>query len=128
MLERACAQAGFAPRVDFEAAAPAVLVRLAARGLGVAVVPSGAESGAGPRADVDAGPASGTATGAGTGTATGLGSSSTGTGTGLCALRITEPRLTGRVALAWRTDGPPGPAAHTLLGRLRAQAPGRPAP
>ncbi|WP_326749118.1 LysR family transcriptional regulator [Streptomyces virginiae] len=132
VLERACAQAGFAPRVDFEAAAPAVLVRLAARGLGVAVVPSGAESGAGPRADVDAGPASGTATGAGTGTATGLGSSSTGTGTGtgtgLCALRITEPRLTGRVALAWRTDGPPGPAAHTLLGRLRAQAPGRPAP
>ncbi|MFD8894287.1 LysR substrate-binding domain-containing protein [Streptomyces sp. NPDC059566] len=41
VLERACAQAGFAPRVDFEAAAPAVLVRLAARGLGVAVCPPG---------------------------------------------------------------------------------------
>ncbi|MER6315237.1 LysR family transcriptional regulator substrate-binding protein [Streptomyces sp. NPDC001581] len=99
MLERACAEAGFAPRVEFEAAAPAVLVRLAARGLGVAVVPSGAESGAGSR---DAG--------------------------GLCALRITEPALNGRVAVAWRTGGPAGPAARGLLGRLRAEAPGRPAP
>ncbi|MFE9932019.1 LysR family transcriptional regulator [Streptomyces sp. NPDC005533] len=99
VLERACAEAGFAPRVEFEAAAPVVLVRLAARGLGVAVVPSGAESGAGPRA-----------------------------GAGLCALPITEPALNGRVALAWRTAGPAGPAARALLGRLRAQAPGRPAP
>lgn len=112
VLERACAQAGFAPRVDFEAAAPAVLVRLAARGLGVAVVPSGAESGAG------AGARSGDG-----GSGSGVGDSG-----GLRALRITEPGLSGRVALAWRTDGPPGPAARKLLARLRSGAPGRPAP
>ncbi|MEV7180053.1 LysR substrate-binding domain-containing protein [Kitasatospora sp. NPDC093679] len=38
-LERACTQAGFRPRIAFEAAAPHVLARLAARGLGVAVLP-----------------------------------------------------------------------------------------
>ncbi|MEV7523408.1 LysR substrate-binding domain-containing protein [Streptomyces sp. NPDC091371] len=86
VLDRACARAGFAPRVDFEAASPAVLVRLAARGLGVAVVPAGAA----PEAD-----------------------------SGLRALRITEPELTGRVALAWRTTGPPAPAALRLLSLLR---------
>ncbi|GAA3066011.1 hypothetical protein GCM10020254_06860 [Streptomyces goshikiensis] len=42
-LERACAQAGFRPHVAFEAAAPDVLARLAARGLGVAVLPLGEE-------------------------------------------------------------------------------------
>ncbi|AYV31956.1 LysR family transcriptional regulator [Streptomyces sp. CJ_13] len=40
-LERACAQAGFRPHVAFEAAAPHVLAQLAARGLGVAVLPLG---------------------------------------------------------------------------------------
>ncbi|MFH8787047.1 LysR family transcriptional regulator [Streptomyces roseoverticillatus] len=40
-LERGCAQAGFRPRVAFEAAAPHVLSRLAARGLGIAVLPAG---------------------------------------------------------------------------------------
>ncbi|AKN72710.1 LysR family transcriptional regulator [Streptomyces sp. PBH53] len=40
-LERGCAQAGFRPRVAFEAAAPHVLSQLAARGLGVAVLPAG---------------------------------------------------------------------------------------
>ncbi|WP_051833181.1 LysR family transcriptional regulator [Streptomyces katrae] len=88
VLERACAEAGFAPRVDFEAAAPGVLVRLAARGLGVAVVPAGAESGA---------------------------------SRGLVALRITEPALHGRVALAWPADGPSGPAARKLLEQLRTR-------
>ncbi|MGI5445885.1 LysR family transcriptional regulator [Streptomyces sp. CA-243310] len=87
VLERACTEAGFAPRVDFEAAAPPVLVRLAARGLGAAVVPAGAEAGV---AD------------------------------DLVALRIVEPALSGRVALAWRTGVPPGPAAAHLLARLRA--------
>ncbi|MFB6565307.1 LysR family transcriptional regulator [Streptomyces sp. NPDC056400] len=121
VLERACAQAGFAPRVDFEAAAPAVLVRLAARGLGVAVVPSGAESAAGPRADVDTGTdPSGSGNGNGSGSGSGSGR--------LCALRITEPELTGTVALAWRADGPSGPAARKLLERLRSGAPRRPAP
>lgn len=40
VLERVCAQAGFRPRVAFEAAAPPLLAQLAARGLGVAVVPA----------------------------------------------------------------------------------------
>ncbi|MFI8852619.1 LysR family transcriptional regulator [Streptomyces sp. NPDC053499] len=40
VLERACAQAGFRPRVAFEAAAPPLLARLAARGLGAAVIPA----------------------------------------------------------------------------------------
>ncbi|MGK8504937.1 LysR family transcriptional regulator [Nocardia asiatica] len=39
VFERACAAAGFEPAVAYEAAAPALLLRLAARGLGVAVVP-----------------------------------------------------------------------------------------
>ncbi|WP_079086466.1 LysR family transcriptional regulator [Streptomyces silvensis] len=47
VLERACARAGFAPRVAFEAAAPDLLVQLAVRGLGVAVFPApGAEAAA----------------------------------------------------------------------------------
>ncbi|MEU6466432.1 LysR substrate-binding domain-containing protein [Streptomyces sp. NPDC046976] len=39
VLERLCAGAGFRPRVVFEAATPDALARLAARGLGVAVLP-----------------------------------------------------------------------------------------
>ncbi|MEV0373229.1 LysR substrate-binding domain-containing protein [Streptomyces sp. NPDC050636] len=41
VFERGCTQAGFRPRVAFEAAAPQVLAKLAARGLGVAVLPAG---------------------------------------------------------------------------------------
>ncbi|MBF6174309.1 LysR family transcriptional regulator [Nocardia blacklockiae] len=40
VLERACAAAGFEPNVAFEAAAPPLLLKLAARGLGTAVVPA----------------------------------------------------------------------------------------
>jgi DNA-binding transcriptional LysR family regulator len=40
VLERACAAVGFEPRIEFEAAAPSLLVRLAAGGLGVAIVPT----------------------------------------------------------------------------------------
>ncbi|MCX4767088.1 LysR substrate-binding domain-containing protein [Streptomyces sp. NBC_01275] len=82
VLDRLCAEAGFRPRIAFEAAAPDTLLRLAARGLGVAVVP-------------------------------GL-----PTAFGLRALRIDDPRARGRVALVWRTDGPVGPAARSLLGRF----------
>jgi DNA-binding transcriptional LysR family regulator len=39
VLEQACTQAGFRPRITFEAAAPQLLARLAARGLGVAILP-----------------------------------------------------------------------------------------
>ncbi|MFJ8565432.1 hypothetical protein [Streptomyces sp. NPDC093514] len=36
--------------------------------------------------------------------------------------------LNGRIALAWRADGLPGPAAHELLRRLRSGVPGGAAP
>jgi len=39
VLEHACSAAGFEPRIEFEAAAPALLIRLAAGGLGIAIVP-----------------------------------------------------------------------------------------
>ncbi|MEU8524101.1 MULTISPECIES: LysR family transcriptional regulator [Streptomyces] len=90
VLERACAAAGFAPQVAFEAAAPQVLAQLAARGLGVAVLPWGEE----PVPDGS-----------------------------LRAVRIVRPVLRGRVALAWRADGPASPAARAFLERLRDALP-----
>ncbi|WP_243722930.1 LysR family transcriptional regulator substrate-binding protein [Actinomadura sp. 7K507] len=86
-LDRACARAGFQPRIAFEAAAPHLLARLAARGLGVAVLPASS-----------------------TGTAPAL---------GMRTLTITQPALRARIALAWRTGGPGGLAARTLLKQLR---------
>lgn len=41
----------------------------------------------------------------------------------LRAVPIVRPRLTGRIALAWRTEGPRGPAARALIGRARAHLP-----
>ncbi|MEU9026291.1 LysR substrate-binding domain-containing protein [Streptomyces sp. NPDC048383] len=87
VLERACARAGFRPRVVFEAADPRFLAQLAARGLGVAAVPRLPES---------------------------LAAS-----LGLRMLPFAEPQPRARVALAWRTAGPTGPAAAALLDRLR---------
>ncbi|WP_329284018.1 LysR family transcriptional regulator [Streptomyces sp. NBC_00691] len=95
-LERGCGQAGFRPRVTFEAAAPDVLARLAARGLGVAVLPAGeGESRPGDR---------------------------------LRTLRIVEPEMRGRLALAWQATGPASPAARALLDRLREALPKPAAP
>ncbi|MFI2352052.1 LysR family transcriptional regulator [Streptomyces sp. NPDC019443] len=87
VLDRACAQAGFQPRIAFEAAAPQFLAQLAVRGLGVAVVPP-----------------------LPTDVASAL---------GLRTLEITGPQLRGRIALAWRTDGPSSPAATAFLDLLR---------
>lgn len=87
VLDEACAEAGFRPRIAFEAASSEVLTRLAARGLGVAVLPALPE-------EMTA-------------------------GLGLRALTITDPRPRGRIALTWRTDGPPTPAAQALLSTLR---------
>ncbi|MFD1828818.1 LysR family transcriptional regulator [Streptomyces desertarenae] len=91
VLDRAFAGAGVRPRVGFEAAAPHVLVQLARRGLGVAVLPASSAAGEGDR---------------------------------LRVLEIVRPRLRGRIALAWRTDGPSGPAARAFLDRLRTALPG----
>ncbi|MER6072541.1 LysR family transcriptional regulator [Streptomyces sp. NPDC001817] len=82
VVERLCAEAGFRPHIAFEAATPDAVCRLAARGLGVAVLP-----GPGPRP-------------------------------GLAVLPLHDPRARGRVALAWRAEGPMPPAARELLGRL----------
>jgi len=46
-LDAACAQAGFTPRIVFEASALPMVVQLAARGLGLAVVPSSIPNGPG---------------------------------------------------------------------------------
>jgi DNA-binding transcriptional LysR family regulator len=40
LLEDACAAAGFSPQIAFEASTPGMLAQLAARGLGVAIVPA----------------------------------------------------------------------------------------
>ncbi|MFJ6575616.1 LysR family transcriptional regulator [Streptomyces sp. NPDC091368] len=90
-LERGGARAGFRPRVTFEAAAPQLLAQLAARGLGVAVLPAGED-----------GPPFGAR---------------------LRTLRIVEPEIRARVALAWRAEGPSSPAARVLLDRLRSGLP-----
>jgi len=90
-LEQACAAAGVAPHVAFEAGDPRVLAELAARGLGVAVVP---QSVAVARREQ------------------------------LHTLVITEPALQGRIALAWRTDGPISPPARALITRAHARPPG----
>ncbi|HEY8482334.1 MAG TPA: LysR family transcriptional regulator [Spirillospora sp.] len=37
----------------------------------------------------------------------------------VCAIPIVRPRLTGRIALAWRTEGPRSPAARALITRAR---------
>ncbi|MBW0270386.1 LysR family transcriptional regulator [Nocardia sp. MH4] len=87
VFERACAAAGFTPDIAFEAAAPPLLLRLAAHGLGTAVVPALTEDEA--------------------------------KAFGVRALAIVDPPIRGRLALAWRTDRPGGPAAKVLLGQLR---------
>lgn len=84
-LDHACASAGFSPRIAFEAGAPHMLARLAARGLGVAILP---DSLARSRDD-------------------------------LHTLTITEPRLRGGLALAWRGEGPVSPAARVLRDRAK---------
>lgn len=85
-IDDACAAAGFQPRIAFEASNPDVLAQLAARRLGVAILPE---------------------------------SIATAHGTELQAIAITNPRLRGRVELAWRADGPISPAARALIARAR---------
>ncbi|MGH3828156.1 MAG: LysR substrate-binding domain-containing protein, partial [Pseudonocardiaceae bacterium] len=85
LLDDACAAAGFTPHIAFEASSPLVLALLAARGLGVAIVPAAL---AAARED-------------------------------LHPLTITRPELRGRLAFAWRNQGPISPATRALVGRAR---------
>jgi DNA-binding transcriptional LysR family regulator len=86
-LDDACAAAGFTPQIAFEAGTP--LAQLAARGLGIAILPASVAKAL----------------------------------EGLHPLTITQPELRGRLAFAWRTEGPISPAARALVvraGRMRS--------
>jgi DNA-binding transcriptional LysR family regulator len=85
LLDHACAAAGFSPHIAFEASTPEMLAQLAARGLGVAIVPASVVYA---RED-------------------------------LHPLAITRPALRGRLAFAWRADGPISPAARALVEQAR---------
>ncbi|ALG11235.1 LysR family transcriptional regulator [Kibdelosporangium phytohabitans] len=87
ILENACATAGFRPRVAFEAGTPQVLADLAARGLGLAILP---ESFVHNRPD-------------------------------LRPITLTGAELRGRLAWAWRANGPLSPAARAFTAQLAGQ-------
>ncbi|MFD4181408.1 LysR family transcriptional regulator [Rhodococcus sp. NPDC058514] len=89
-LDNASARSGFTPRVAFEASDPNVLARLAARGLGVAILPT---------------------------------TVATAHATTLRSVTITRPGLRGRIALAWRSDGPASSAASALVAHARLTLP-----
>ncbi|GAA4679627.1 LysR substrate-binding domain-containing protein [Pseudonocardia yuanmonensis] len=86
-FDAACAAAGLRPTIAFEAGDPLLLARLAARGLGVAVLPASAVRAAGLDAP---------------------------------AARLL-PEVRSRIELAWRADGPNGPAARALIAAARAR-------
>ena len=98
-LDAACAAAGFAPRIVFEASALPMVIQLAARGLGLAVVPASTVPAA-----------------AGNGTE----------GNAPRILRITDPRIRSRLELAWNSAPSANPAARVLIEH--AQALVRPGP
>jgi DNA-binding transcriptional LysR family regulator len=88
ILENACTTAGFRPRVAFEAGTPTVLAELAARGLGMAILP---ESFVRNRAD-------------------------------LHPIAVTGTELRGRLAWAWRANGPQSPAARAFVAHLETDS------
>ncbi|WP_344962207.1 LysR family transcriptional regulator [Streptomyces thioluteus] len=86
-VDAAWAAAGSRPRIAYEASDPRALVRLASRGLGMAILPepfvlANAEH--------------------------------------VHPVEILGARLRGRLALAWRSGGPSGPAARALIRHARA--------
>lgn len=85
-VDAAAARLGVRPRIAFEASDPVILAQLAARGLGVAILPAS------------------------------LAQARAAT---LHAVSITKPRLRSRLDLAWRSDGPVGPAARLFIARAR---------
>ncbi|WP_441247542.1 LysR family transcriptional regulator [Kitasatospora sp. McL0602] len=86
-LDEACTAAGFIPRIAFESGTPESLARLAAHGLGAAVLPRAFAESRSPE---------------------------------LHSIAVTHPALHGRLALAWRAEGPANPAGRALLARARA--------
>ena len=86
-IDAAFGAAALRPHIAFEAGDPRLLAQLAARGLGVAIVP---QSVADARREL------------------------------LDRIAIIRPAPTGRIALAWRTEGPISPAAQALITRVQA--------
>ena len=93
-LDAACAEAGFAPRIVFEASALPMVVQLASMGLGLAVVPAS------------------TATATGTATATENVKAPR-------ILRITDPPVRSRLELAWNSAPSVNPAARVLVEQAK---------
>ncbi|TCK24311.1 LysR family transcriptional regulator [Pseudonocardia endophytica] len=89
-FDRACEAAGVAPRVAFEAGAMSLLIRLAARGVGVAIAPEPAPTAPAVQA-LDRQPV-------------------------VVPLR---PEVRTRLMLVWRAGSGSGPAARALVDRLR---------
>jgi DNA-binding transcriptional LysR family regulator len=89
-FDRACEAAGVAPRIAFEAGAMTLLIRLAARGVGVAIAPEPAPTAPAVRA-LDRQPV-------------------------VVPLR---PEVRTRLMLVWRAGAGSGPAARALVDRLR---------
>ena len=97
-LDAACAEAGFTPRIVFEASALAMVVHLAALGLGLAVVPASTANA--PALTANA-PAVRAATPAGPPAPR--------------ILPITHPQIRSRLELAWNSAPPANPAARVLI-------------
>ncbi|HEY7488491.1 MAG TPA: LysR substrate-binding domain-containing protein [Streptosporangiaceae bacterium] len=95
ILDEATGPAGLRPHIPFEAGEPFVLAQLAARGLGVAILPE---------------------------------SAALAHPTALHVIGITRPKMWGRIAFAWRAEGPISPAARVLIERARAVLADSPAP
>jgi DNA-binding transcriptional LysR family regulator len=106
-LDAACAAAGFAPRIVFEASALPMVIQLAAQGLGLAVVPASTVPAAtGPAAT---GPAA-------------TGPAATGPASARNApriLRIIDPQIRSRLELAWNSAPSANPAARVLIEHAR---------
>jgi DNA-binding transcriptional LysR family regulator len=98
-LDAACAEAGFAPTIVFEASALPMVVNLAAMGLGAAVVPASTAAMAG-APDRDRTPPD-------------HGSEP------IRVLPITAPAIRSRLELAWNPAPATNPAAHVLIGQAR---------
>jgi DNA-binding transcriptional LysR family regulator len=112
-LDAACAEAGFAPRIVFEASALPMVVQLAALGLGLAVVPASTV----PASTVPAATVPAATVPAATVPAT---TAPAATGNVPRILRITDPQIWSRLELAWNSAPSANPAARVLIEHAQA--------
>jgi DNA-binding transcriptional LysR family regulator len=95
-LDTACAEAGFTPRIVFEASALAMAVHLAALGLGLAVVPASTADTPAAQAATPARPPAPR------------------------IIPITNPQIRSRLELAWNSTPPANPAARVLIEHAKS--------